>query len=522
MRAAIRYATGLRSYLREPLDGEQCRARLRSQLERREETFLAVVGRAIYANPRSPYLPLLANAGVEHGDVVALVRDSGTEEALATLYEAGVHLTIDEFKGRVPIRRAGLDLPASHRGFDNPLLLRHYEARTGGSRSAGNRINIDFDLLAHETAYHHLFLDAFGLHGSPYATWLPIPPGHAGMKGVLRQAKLGRSTDRWFSQNRRSLRPAELRYALFTGYAVWGSRVFGRPLPRPRHAPLDDPSSVAIWLAECVAEGRPALIETNWSSAVRASIAARAGGLDLRGTFFRVGGERATEARAVAIADVGALHACHYSMGEVGRAGVACANPVGIDDVHLLTDKLAAIVRPRRLAGVEIDALHLTTLLPSCPKVLLNVDVGDAAMLEQRDCGCAAGALGFATHLRDVGSYEKLTTEGMNFLGSELDRLVDEVLPARFGGGPTSYQLVEHEDGPLPRVDVVVSPAVGQVDEGAVVATVLESLAAIGEPQRMMAETWRDAGTLRVSRAEPQATLGAKVLPLSRRPSPAG
>jgi hypothetical protein len=34
----------------------------------------------------------------------------------------------------------------------------------------------------------------------------------------------------------------------------------------------------------------------------------------------------------------------------------------------------------------------------------------------------------------------------MNFLGTDLLRLIDEVLPARFGGAPTDYQFVERED----------------------------------------------------------------------------
>jgi hypothetical protein len=514
MRAAIRYATGLRSYLREPLSPEDCRSRIRAQLEGRDRSFLLIAERAIYANPRSPYRELLDHAGVELGDLAALVREDGVEGTLGRLYDAGVKVTIDEFKGRVPIRRGDLDLATRHRDFENPLLLRHYEARTGGSRSAGNRIRIDFDLLTHEAAQHRVFLDAFGLGGSPYGNWHPVPPGHAGMKAHLRHAKLGLRAERWFSQNRHSWRPAELKYRFFTGYAVYGSRMFGRPLPRPEHVPLDRASTVASWLAEKTADGAPAVIETTWSSAVRACIAAGEAGLDISGTLFRVGGEPATDAKAEAIAATGSRHACHYSLGEVGRAGMACADRVAMDEVHLLTDKLAAISRPRQVGAARIEALHLTTLLPSCPHVLLNVDVGDAATIERRRCACPFGELGLTTHLREIGGYEKLTTEGMNFLGTELVTIVDRVLPERFGGAPTHYQLAEGEDGALPRIDIVISPGVGEVDEQEAVSAVLAALASVGEPQRMMAETWRDGGTLRVVRREPYATRGAKVLPL--------
>jgi hypothetical protein len=41
---------------------------------------------------------------------------------------------MEEFKGRRPIARPGLELPVSPEDFDNPLLERHYEASTGGSK----------------------------------------------------------------------------------------------------------------------------------------------------------------------------------------------------------------------------------------------------------------------------------------------------------------------------------------------------------------------------------------------------
>ena len=44
-----------------------------------------------------------------------------------------------------------------------------------------------------------------------------------------------------------------------------------------------------------------------------------------------------------------------------------------------------------------------------------------------------------------IRSHEKLTAGGMTLLDTDVIRLLDEVLPARFGGAPTDYQLVEHE-----------------------------------------------------------------------------
>ena len=98
-------------------------------------------------------------------------------------------------------------------------------------------------------------------------------------------------------------------------------------------------------------------------------------------------------------------------------------------------------------------------------------------MLERRACGCPFGELGFDLHLHTIRSYEKLTSEGMNFLGHDLIRLIEEVLPARFGGEPTDYQFVEDEDDDgLPGARCVVSPRVGELNEAAVVAAVVDFL----------------------------------------------
>ena len=51
----------------------------------------------------------------------------------------------------------------------------------------------------------------------------------------------------------------------------------------------------------------------------------------------------------------------------------------------------------------------------------------------------------------------------MTFLDVDVIRVLDEVLPGRFGGGPTDYQLIEEEteDG-RPRVRLLVHPRVGE------------------------------------------------------------
>jgi hypothetical protein len=234
--------------------------------------------------------------------------------------------------------------------------------------------------------------------------------------------------------------------------------------------------------------------------------------------LFRVGSEPFTEARARIIAEAGCRALCHYALGEVGRLGVACTAPQAVDEVHVAADVVALLQRERQLGGAAVGALFCSTLHPAVPKVMVNVELGDYGVMSRRSCGCPFDRLGFRQHLHTIRSYEKLTSEGMHFVGTELLRLVEEVLPDRFGGDPTDYQLVEEEEpSGLPRVSLVVSPRVGKVDADQVIATALEVLASGAGGNgagRVMAHQWRDAGTLQVVRREPYATMAAKILPL--------
>jgi hypothetical protein len=102
----------------------------------------------------------------------------------------------------------------------------------------------------------------------------------------------------------------------------------------------------------------------------------------------------------------------------------------------------------------------------------------------------------------------------MHFPGSDIIALVEEALPAAFGGHPIDYQFVEEEEGVVTHVSVVVSLRVGDMDEDAIVRTVLEFLGLRSRGNRMMAEHWEQGRTLRVVRREPYATPAAKIPPL--------
>src|SRR5688572_1908117 len=200
-----RLLTGLPRFLRDAPQ-EDSRTVLEQGLRNRPRIFLELVRRGIFEHEHSPYLPLLRRARITYDTCTRLVDAHGIEGMLDRLYDAGVQVTLDEFKGRHPIRRGDLVIPTDARSFDNPLLARHFEARTGGSRSAGTRFLVDLDLLRHDAHYDVLFLEMFGLGARPGALWHPGPPGCAGLSWALRFASLGRPLERWFSQTPVSFR----------------------------------------------------------------------------------------------------------------------------------------------------------------------------------------------------------------------------------------------------------------------------------------------------------------------------
>ena len=290
------------------------------------------------------------------------------------------------------------------------------------------------------------------------------------------------------------------------------------PLPAPRYAPPGDPRPIAAWMAERARTGGPAHVWTFPSSAVAVCRYARDGGFDMAGARFNVGGEPVTQAGLAVAREVGAEMTPGYGSSETGMLGYGCARPHRPDDVHVLSD-LHAIIQPGPGAlppGLRSRSLLLTSLRATARLVLVNVSLGDQAVLEDRACGCALEALGWRTHLSDVRSYEKLTAAGMTFLDADALRVLEEVLPARFGGVSGDYQLLEEqaEDGRL-RLRLLVSPAVdGAVDLGAVAEAFLAAMAPGVELERVMGLAWREAGLLHVERREPERSTAGKILHL--------
>src|SRR5262249_26336859 len=150
-------------------------------------------------------------------------------------------------------------------------------------------------------------------------------------------------------------------------------------------------------------------------------------------------------------------------------------------------DAYAVLQRSRTVGdGMTVDALLLTALRPSCPKVLFNTEIGDYAVVTSRRCDCLFDEVGYHQHLHTIRSFDKLTGVGLTFIGADLYRLMEEILPRRFGGSALDYQVVEQQDAQgLPRYKLLVSPDVGPIDERRVSETFLRELA-----KRWVAYRW--------------------------------
>lgn len=512
-----RFALGLRKYLSLKITPEQARALLVENLARREANFLAVVKKAVFDYSRSPYLPLLKSAGCEYGDLERLVQTDGLTEALSKLREAGVYVSFDEFKGRQPIERGSLTLPVRARDFDNPFVKSSFVGESGGSTGAGTRIGQDLDHRAARVPVRLLAEHFHDIVNLPRAMWYGTLPSAVAVNRLLDAAVIGNVPRRWFAPMMAKDRKHSLKHRLANEYFIRMCRFYGVDIPKPEPVPLDRADIVARWAADTLKSDGRCVVNSGISMLFRVAIAAKESGLDLTGAVFHGSGEPPTPAKVKAIDETGARLITDYHLSEANAVGIACTRPIDSNDQHLLTDHLEIIQCPRKVPGSDImvDAFTLTSLLATSPKLFLNVEIDDYGIIEQRSCGCPWDKLGFTTHVREIRSYRKLTGEGMTLVGSEMEKILDEVLPAKFGGSPQDYQLHEEEDerGFTIR-SVVISPSVSISDEAEVIRTVLDALgrgSSTAEGARIL---WTQAKSLRVKRVEPVWTSRGKLMPL--------
>jgi hypothetical protein len=512
--AYARFAAGLPELLRRRISLADAERIVRERLARRSESFLEIARRAFYGRS-GPYRTLLELAGCEYVDLERAVRDHGLEGALERLRAEGVYVTFEEFKGRTPIVRQGREIQAGPHTFDNPFTHAHIHRYTGGSTGMAARVLIDLDRIWDEHPMKKLADAAHGLSELPTLRWSAGFPS-LGPAGMIASILEGNVALRWF----RPFTPAELRYGprerLAWAYIFWAARRAGTPLPAPEHVPIDRADLIAVAVREMLDARGACLLRGKLSMLVKVATAAREAGIDLTGAIFRGGAEPPTPGKVGAIRACGARHVGGYAFAESGGAGTFCTRPIDENDVHLYEHSLALIQHPHELPefGVTVNAFHFTSLLPTNPKLLLNVQSDDFGTIEERDCGCPLQELGLRRHLRHIRSFRKLTSDGMTLIGTDMARILEEVLPARFGGGPLDYQIVEEERDGRTRLALHVHPRLVIADETAVHEAVLTALAEKGGAATLASATWRQAQSFEIRREPPRFSSGGKFSPL--------
>jgi len=259
---------------------------------------------------------------------------------------------------------------------------------------------------------------------------------------------------------------------------------------------------------------------TSTSSAVRLCREAERADVSLKGAQFTVTGEPVTAARIGVIETAGAVAVPDYGSADSGGSvSSGCLAPGAPDDVHVFND-LNVLIQAQA-PNVPRGALLLTSIRSTTPFIFINLLMGDCAVLAERRCGCPMEALGWRTHLHTIRSFEKLTAGGLTFMDTDVIRILEEVMPRRFGGGPSDYQIVEEMAGDgQPRLRLLVHPDVGPADTTRLMQTFLDALAAGSETERLMVNQLRQERILDVERAAPYSTSSGKILHLWARPDP--
>ena len=492
---------------------------IQERLRNRERNFLAVAERSIYDTPSSPYRALLIAAGCTFRELQELVEKEGLEGTLAVLRRKDVYVTFEEFKGLQPIVRGSTTIHTTPADFDSPSARQFYSTTTGGSTGIGRRVQLDLEHFEALLPLRIVVRHVQGVVGVPAASWSDLPPA-GGLQGILLHAASGEPATHWFCARLHGADRAAFRFRAATFAALTVARAAGASVRWPRYLPFDRAVELAWWARDQVKRAGKCTIHSSVSRILRIAVAAQEHGIDLTGTVLRGGAEPPTPAKVSRITATGATFRSSYAFSEVGTVGSSCIHASTPNDQHFMQDHLAMIQAPRKVPGfdIEVNAFCFTSLLPSSPKLLFNVESDDYGTVDTRPCGCEWERLGYPVHVREIRSFRKLTGEGMTLVGSHLERILDERLPARFGGSALDYQFVEEEDDQgFTRLTLRVAPSVALGDEAVAAEFVLRELDELGAGGAVTRATWRQAGTIRISREVPYMTNRGKLLPLDIR-----
>lgn len=505
-------AAGVRDYSRQPIHSNLAES-VRRQVENREETWLALVQRAVFANPQHPYMRLFALAGCAFGDLEQSVRSAGLEPTLEKLCDGGVYLTVDEFKGKTPIVRHGQEIASKPEDFHNRLEDAWIEVATGGS--TGRRTPVPYgtsSLLIRDTI-SALMIAEFGLKDYARLMVRPILPSSIGVMMGLSMSRMGCPMDHWFATG--GAARDSLHYRALTRYLVQLGRWNGASMPAPEYLDAGDFATPVEWIAGEKKTGRLTMVSSFVSPAVRMAALAKERGLDVEGSIVTAGGETVTDAKLDVLKQAGMRYSSRYWISEIGPIAIGCGNMLNEGRAHLMRNNIALIsrIRPQANAETSVEALLFTSVSPLCASIVINAEMGDTATLAPTNCDCSLSQAGLNWEIRDISSYSKLTGQGMTLMGADVAALLEDHLPRRCGGVPADYQLVERHGAGQTELELRVSPRAAVKDLAIVKREFISGLRSVYGGS-LATRVWEHSGGLTVIEAEPIATPTGKVLPL--------
>jgi hypothetical protein len=513
---ALSLAQALPRFFRDRLTLQRAEDEIKELLETRVERFLTLAYAQIYQSPASPYLRLLRHAGCDYSDLQSEVRRLGLENTLAKLAGEGVYLTSDEFKGKTEVVRGTESFRVSPLDFERRDASAGFMIQSSGTRNAPIDTFSPLEWRSLQALAVAVFYSAHDLVSCSHAVYEPVIAGR--MTFVVINGRLGIPTSRWFALRVAVHGMAEERYHHLNARMVaMIGRWCGVAIANPEYLAMENVRPIIDWVNENKRKGTHCCITTVVSNAARIARAALEIGLSLNGVSFHISGEPLTKSKKQLIEGAGARIALHYGPGGGNGSILGCAAPRFVDEMHVPQTSLALVAHPNPFdwSGPAIYPLMVTTLHRSAPRFLFNVENGDYATLTTRDCGCALERVGFTQHVHTVRSFEKFTSEGMNYFGTDMFELLESVIPSEFGGGPGHYQLVEEEDdNGQTRLTLLVHPDVGDLDSEKLLLRLHRGLAEGSRNNRFMSGIWQDAGTLRIRREAPHTSARGKTLPL--------
>jgi hypothetical protein len=450
-------------HLRSPVESDP-ESVVRKCMEQREENFLAHVA-TVTQKPEHPYAQMFKLAGCSYADLEASVRRDGVESTLEKLLREGVYLTHDEFRGKREIVRSGRHIPALLSVWNNPASKGGYVQSSSGTsgRSVTTRGSIANIRLGESLQL--LFLRELKVSNGGRVIVAPVLPG-GGLLTAIFVGRLAGGLDRWYATGGVTWR--NLHYRFVTRLLLAEMRFLGLRVPYPTYLKQNDFLAAAEYIKERVDAGDFVGLSGFVSAVARVAAAAVSNALDLTGCSAITGGEALTDAKRKVIESAGITAYSSYGSTDFGGFGMPCSQMNKGNCVHISKHAIALVSRPQESAWTNeaVHSLYATSILPQSPRIFINAEIGDTGVIEPATCDCSFSKLGFDLQVRDMAAIGMVTAQGITIEVSELVPLLEEVLPARFGGHPGDYQLHEREAGAQTEIVLRIRPGVSTVAPG--------------------------------------------------------